>query len=163
MTQNNSNEPEIIIINETDSPFKKQSRRDTFKQEAVRVFSKGVKKVATGAWVVGQKAWRSEARKKTTDVLGQQLNKAWKSDTRKNITRKMGEQAGKVIEKNRDSIQQAVTKAVNERLDQEKERLVQNAKETDWQTAAKQGSAKGLKGLSQLLKQVAQRIDRSQK
>ena len=150
---------EIVIISEKESPFKQEP--SNLKNKALALVSRALKKTAQGTWFVSKKVWQSDARKKTTEAIGKQANKVWQSEARKTVTRKTGEQVGKVLEKNKVSIQKAVSTAVNERLDKEKERLTKKAKETDWKDVAKQGAVRGTRGLSNKLKQVANNLNTS--
>ena len=149
---------EIVIIDEKDSPFKKQPARN-FKGRVVGLVGRALAQTAKGAWFVSKKVWQSEARKKTTDALGKQANKAWQSEARKNLTRKAGQQVGKVVERNKETIQNAVTQAVNQRLDKEKERITKTAQETDWKDVAKKGTSTGIKKFSQMLGRMANKIN----
>ena len=88
--------------------------------------------------------------------------KAWNSDLRKKATGGMKRGAtavvGTVAAKSQKVVQERMVKAAEEQARQQTEALKTKLRETDWQHEAKQGTASGLRWLSQQFARLAERF-----
>ena len=103
---------------------------------------------------------------KAIDVVKDQASnaakKAWDSNLRKKATGSMkrgsAAVAGAVAAKSQKVVQERVVKAAEEQARQQTEAFKAKLRETDWQHEAKQGTASGLRWLSQQFAKLAERF-----
>lgn len=83
---------------------------------------------------------------------------AWNSNLRKKATGGMKRGATAVAAKSQKVVQERMVKAAEEQARQQTEAFKTKLRETDWQHEAKQGTANGLRWLSQQFAKLAERF-----
>ena len=92
------------------------------------------------------------------DQAASAAKQVWDSDLRKKATGSIKKGATAVAAKGQQVVQDHMVKAAEEKARQQTEALKTKIRETDWQAEAKQGTAKGLRWLSEQLSKLAERF-----
>lgn len=92
------------------------------------------------------------------DQAASAAKQVWDSDLRKKATGGLKKGATAVAAKGQQVVQDHMVKAAEEKARQQTEALKTKIRETDWQAEAKQGTAKGLRWLSEQLSKLAERF-----
>lgn len=125
----------IVITEEDVAPFVTEKQASGLREQAGRV----TQKVSDGA----QQAWQSEARRK--------------------VTGKVRQGVGTVTSKGSQLVRDKLSEAAERQAKATATAVQARIQETDWKEEAKQGTARGLKWLSQQLAQLADRFTPKEK
>lgn len=152
------NEPiEINILNEEKSPEPPPEK--PVKKANTAETNELMTAAAAVAGTVGKAVFDAASKAVTAIWNSDSRQQAWESDTRKQITDKVGEQASIAAAKGKEVAQEQVDKAVNQRVEAEKERLKTKVREADWQEIAQSAAAQGMKALNSGITKLGDRLN----